>query len=89
MKIKTGEIYKVKHKTKGEFVLAVRFTDTIFTTGMIVAGKAGASEKKNEKGTGEKVTVRNAFCEFEKITEPEIDGGQNFIHFEKKKGKEL
>jgi hypothetical protein len=85
--IETGEFYKVSHKTKGEFVLAVRLTGTIFTTGMIVAGKANASEKKNEKGVGEQTTVRNSFCEFELITGPEIDNDEKFYSLLKKERK--
>lgn len=68
-KLLVGSIYQVKHKDKGTFSIFVRFTDTIFTTGKVIKGKAKASEEKNDKNVGDQITVQNSFCEFER-TEP-------------------
>ncbi len=67
MKISTGNVYEVKHRNKGTFLVAVQFTDKNFTTGMVLEGKVKASEEKNEISSGGQVTVRNSFCEFKRV----------------------
>ncbi len=68
--ILVGRVYKVKHDSKGVFWIAVQFVDKEFTTGMIIEGTMKAPEAKNEKSSGDVVTVRNSFCVF-KLTEIE------------------
>ncbi len=67
MKIETGNVYRVKHETKGEFTLSVQFADENFTTGMVVRGKVEAIEAQREVTAGGQVTVRNSFCEFKRV----------------------
>ncbi len=67
MKISTGNVYQVKHRNKGTFLIVVRFTDKNFTTGMVLEGKVEAYEAENEISSGDEVTVRNSFCEFKRI----------------------
>ncbi len=66
-KLLTGRVYKVKHRSKGTFLVAVQFTDKNFTTGMVLEGKVKAFEEKNEISSGGQVTVRNSFCEFKRM----------------------
>jgi hypothetical protein len=64
VKITTGSVYEVNHRNKGKFVLAVRFSDKNFTTGMVLDGKVEAYKEESEISSGDEVTVRNSFCEF-------------------------
>lgn len=59
--------YGEDYNNKGNFIIAVRFSDKNFTTGMVFEGKVGAFEEKNEISSGEEVTVRNGFCEFKRV----------------------
>ena len=64
MKLEIGSVYNVRHERKGTFMIAVKSTDEIFTTGLVIGGKVHAIQEENEKGYGDKVTVRNSFCKF-------------------------
>lgn len=67
MQIETGSVYRVKHRRKGKFYLAVKFTDKTFTTGMIIGRKLIAFSEEGEVSTGTETRVRNSLCEFERV----------------------
>ncbi len=67
MEIEAGNVYRVKHVRIGDFYLAVEFTDKNFTTGMILEAKANVLLKENEVSRGNKLTVENDLCEFERV----------------------
>ncbi len=67
MTIEAGKIYKVKHRHKGEFCLAVQFSDKNFTTGLVVEGKPISFSEVCAFSAGSQYTVRNSFCEFTEL----------------------
>ncbi len=72
MKILKGSVYRVKHRRKGNFYLLVQRADENVTMGMVIEGKAGAILEENEVSIGEKITIRNSFCEFKKVAIREV-----------------
>jgi hypothetical protein len=60
-----GTTYHVTSSRKGAFTGKLVSVDDTWATIEITSGRAGAMLRENERGVGEEVTVRRAFCSFQ------------------------
>lgn len=55
-----GKTYEVNHSRKGKFSIEILSQNDEWLTGIIKKGMAGAMLDYNEKGEGEKITIRKS-----------------------------